>query len=124
MSQSALRKATWQFPCGSAITPGIRHNRPRGAVGCRPRVGLKMPNYPEKPPGRRWQRARLVSKKGKADPSPGRAICSGVWIGATYYANSPLMRCCKASAEKERANRAVRQEKGKLLEGKEKVTDS
>ena len=93
-------------------------------MGCWPRVGLKMPDYPEKPPGRRWQRARLVSKRGKVDPSPGRAIHSGVWIGVTYYANSPLMRCCKASAEKKRANWAVRQEKRKLLEGKDRVTDS
>ena len=31
---------------------------------------------------------------------------------------------CKASAERKRASRAVRQEKGNLLEGKERVTGS
>jgi len=56
------------------------------------------------------------------DPREGTTGAGGahpVAVDLPFQVSAPQ---CKASAEKKRASQAVRQEKGNLLEGKERVT--
>ena len=46
----------------------------------------------------------------------------GIWAEENDSKNLNLRLSCKVSAEKKRVSQAVSQEKGNLLEGKEKVT--
>ena len=56
------------------------------------------------------------------DPREGTTGGGGAHPVAVDLPSPVLAPECKASAEKKRASQAVRQEKGNLLEGKERVT--
>ena len=67
-------------------------------------------------------RSSSVSRQGPREGTTGGGLVRGahpVAVDLPFQVSAPQ---CKASAEKKRASQAVRQEKGNLLEGKERVT--
>ena len=60
-----------------------------------------------------------VSWPGPREGTTGAGGAHPVAVDLPFQVSAPQ---CKASAEKKRASQAVRQEKGNLLEGKERVT--
>ena len=60
-----------------------------------------------------------VSQQDPREGTTGAGGAHPVAVDLPFQVSAPQ---CKASAEKKRASQAVRQEKGNLLEGKERVT--
>ena len=64
----------------------------------------------------------LVSQKGLREGTTRGGLVRGAHPVVDGSSLACLVPECKASAEKNRASQAFRQEKGNLLEGKERVT--
>ena len=65
-----------------------------------------------------------VSWQGPREGTTGGGLVRGAHPVAVDLPSRVSTPKCKASAEKKRVSRAVRQKKGNLLEGKERVTGS
>lgn len=63
------------------------------------------------------------SQQGPREGITGSGLMRGTHPVVVDPSSQVLVPKCKVSAEEERASRVIRQEKGNLLEGKERVID-